>query len=421
MSSQPTPPAHIVELAVQVAGWSPCRSKRGVVIFDRDGNFITNGHNHKPQGFACDGSEACKATCRRDAIHAEQYALLKAGTEARGAELLHVKAVDGQLVPSGGPSCVECSKLAIAAGITGVWLYHVHGWQRYPIVNFHNESLASQPTPPAGLKCPSCGSLKQERIAGLWLCQFCGHEWDDAPPASRVQEVIAEAERQLEGLYRDIGLVMTLIQRRPNPQLDDNDQIRRLQGWRERIDQIRPHLASQDQRIRELEQERDDALKDVAYHSDCRPNRRQAEKAMADAKALNDWRADVTAAVIVATKREGGLFFDDVPAAVKELGTRAEAAEARLAAHQHECECGVEKHGLGSQYVGYERCPKCGEVRCDTCLSTIPHLTNQFAAPSVGDPPAREHTHDCGLYLCDNHPQGLHECTCGAVRGQEKA
>ena len=38
--------------------------------------------------------------------------------------------------------------------------------------------------------------------------------------------------------------------------------------------------------------ERDEARKDAAFHADCRPNRRQAEAAMADAKATNDRWAD---------------------------------------------------------------------------------------------------------------------------------
>jgi hypothetical protein len=35
-------------------------------------------------------------------------------------------------------------------------------------------------------QCPSCGgeARYQERIAGLWLCNKCGHEWDD-PSAAR--------------------------------------------------------------------------------------------------------------------------------------------------------------------------------------------------------------------------------------------
>lgn len=135
------PPAHIVSFAVEISGWSPCRSKRGSVIFSGD-DIVAHGHNHKPQGFECDGSEACKATCRIEAVHAEQRALLAAGVNARGAEMLHVKSVDGQLVASGGPSCVQCSKLALVSGITAMWLFHEDGWRRYETADWHRQSLA---------------------------------------------------------------------------------------------------------------------------------------------------------------------------------------------------------------------------------------------------------------------------------------
>lgn len=136
------PPAHIVELAIEVAGWSPCRSKRGVVVFDpQTGNVVSHGHNVKPAG--CDGSSQCKSTCRAEAVHAEQAALLASCSNARGCDLLHVKAVDGRLVVSGGPSCVQCSKLALYAGIAGVWLNHEEGWKRYDIQEFHHLSVAA--------------------------------------------------------------------------------------------------------------------------------------------------------------------------------------------------------------------------------------------------------------------------------------
>lgn len=141
------PPSHIVDFAVQVAGQSPCQSKRGVVIFDGD-NVITNGYNVKPRGFDCDGSDACKATCRVEAVHAEQIALLAAGAKAHQADLLHVKTVNGQLVPSGGPSCIQCSKLALVAGIAGVWLYHDSGWRRYKASEFHTLSLRAPSVAP---------------------------------------------------------------------------------------------------------------------------------------------------------------------------------------------------------------------------------------------------------------------------------
>lgn len=138
------PPKHIIRFAVEASKCSPCRSKRGVAIFRGDA-LMNTGHNYKPRPFVCDGSAACKATCRGEAIHAEQHALLISGSYfAQDSEMLHVKTVDGELVPSGGPSCVECSKLMTAAGISAMWLYHEHGWQRYDIETFHRESLKAR-------------------------------------------------------------------------------------------------------------------------------------------------------------------------------------------------------------------------------------------------------------------------------------
>jgi deoxycytidylate deaminase len=145
------PPPHVIDLAIEVSGWSPCRSKRGVVLFGMTG-IVAHGYNYKPRGFDCDGSEACKATCRVEAVHAEQQALLSAGYHANGCEMLHVKTVDGELVPSGGPSCVACSKLVLIAGVVGVWLYHDNGWRRYEAQDFHRQSLSSSERPRAATR-----------------------------------------------------------------------------------------------------------------------------------------------------------------------------------------------------------------------------------------------------------------------------
>lgn len=145
------PPQRFIDTAVELSTMSPCRSKRGVVIF-RENLRIASGYNFKPRGFDCDGTEACKATCRAEAVHAEQMALLKAGLHAQQCDLLHVKSVGGQLVPSGGPSCVQCSKLALASGIAGVWLFHSDGWRRYEIAEFHQLSLLAVIAVPQQMK-----------------------------------------------------------------------------------------------------------------------------------------------------------------------------------------------------------------------------------------------------------------------------
>lgn len=190
------PPSHVIDLAVEVSGWSPCRSKRGVVIFS-EGDVISHGYNYKPRGFDCDGSDTCKATCRREAVHAEQQALLSAGNRARASQMLHVKTVGGKLVPSGGPSCVECSKLARAAGIAWFWLYHDTGWRRYEMAEFHVLSIAAAalPSPPAqeppfedwashiadeaNLQAKSPSQIEYEILEGLQKAYRLGQGWSN--------------------------------------------------------------------------------------------------------------------------------------------------------------------------------------------------------------------------------------------------
>lgn len=143
-----SPLSYAVVEAIIAANKSLCRSKRGASIWV-DGQVIASAYNTLATGL-CDGSEACKATCARRAIHAEQGALLEAlciGPPIDRASMLHVKTVDGALVPSGPPSCVECSKLILAAGIVEMWLYHQDGWVPYPAREFHNLSLINNGLP----------------------------------------------------------------------------------------------------------------------------------------------------------------------------------------------------------------------------------------------------------------------------------
>lgn len=81
--------------------------------------------------------------CRKTAVHAEQDAILAAGSGCLNASMLHVKVVDGQLVASGEPSCVECSKLILRSGIKFMWLFHETGWKEYTADEFHKFSLQS--------------------------------------------------------------------------------------------------------------------------------------------------------------------------------------------------------------------------------------------------------------------------------------
>ena len=141
-----TPPEEILEEAIASANNSICRSKRGAVIFrlrkDQVDVLASSGWNHQPT-FLCDGSETCKSTCGKTAVHAEQSAILRMGPWRWSPhfEILHVKTVDGLLVPSGPPSCLECSKLILEAGIEHVWLFHEDGWKRYGAGEFHQLTM----------------------------------------------------------------------------------------------------------------------------------------------------------------------------------------------------------------------------------------------------------------------------------------
>lgn len=117
----------LVDVAVAAAMRSPCQSKRGVVIHGSHGRIISSGFNHQPFPFICDGSERCKRSCGRTAIHAEQAAIIAAGVSGRpllGSSILHAKARDGKPCASMAPSCLECSKLILECAIT--WMHLLH-------------------------------------------------------------------------------------------------------------------------------------------------------------------------------------------------------------------------------------------------------------------------------------------------------
>lgn len=146
-----------LERAIRVARDGPCqKSRRGVVVWH--GNTAFFGWNHPPKPFVCDGSAECKAACGKVCVHAEAHAIL-ATTKGNpdpwfldGAEMLHVKVVDGKAVPSGEPSCWQCSRLILEAGISGMWLLHEEGLRRYTAEEFHQLTLehCGFPSPMSG-------------------------------------------------------------------------------------------------------------------------------------------------------------------------------------------------------------------------------------------------------------------------------
>ncbi len=134
--------------AIDIANFSPCaKSQRGVVIWSRKNNhIISSGFNSPPDGCVCDGSELCKGSCNKLAIHAEQKAIMEAQKFGKPivseAEMIHVKVVNGLPVVSRGPSCVDCSKLIVNAGISAMWLYEEgERFVRYSANNFHYKTL----------------------------------------------------------------------------------------------------------------------------------------------------------------------------------------------------------------------------------------------------------------------------------------
>lgn len=147
------PPQSIIDAAVRTASLGPCaKSKRGVVIYRMETNPVIHGdaHNSPPWPFECSSTDACKKDCGRICVHAEQRAILQwysddYVTRPIGRhvdyDLVHVKVVDGKLVPSKGPSCEQCSKLIVETGITSVWLYNGGAWDRYNASTFHQLTL----------------------------------------------------------------------------------------------------------------------------------------------------------------------------------------------------------------------------------------------------------------------------------------
>lgn len=139
------PDKRIVDLAVGQAMSSPCtKSRRGAIIFrELQGgalDILGAGFNGPPQPFECAKNDKCRAACRDICLHAEARAVMDLAETFRRAfypvqlkdalrgavHLVHVKAVDGELVATGGPSCVQCSKLILDVGyIRVVWLYRL--------------------------------------------------------------------------------------------------------------------------------------------------------------------------------------------------------------------------------------------------------------------------------------------------------
>ena len=139
------PPRLSIRAAIEQAHRSMCHNQQGAALwhYTRDTSVVIAGHNHRPRGSDrdCKIKSTCESTCLIASIHAMQDALFHAGTNARGADMLHVRVRDGLLEPVAPPSCLPCGKMILDSGIVHVWLYHRHGWRRYTAHEFHARSL----------------------------------------------------------------------------------------------------------------------------------------------------------------------------------------------------------------------------------------------------------------------------------------
>jgi len=98
-----------IEIALTIAKLSRCNRAKVGAILVKDRNIISYGYNGTPAGF-CNECEDQNGNTKREVIHAEANAILKAGKEAKDSDLYLT------LSP-----CVECCKLIKQAGIRHVY------------------------------------------------------------------------------------------------------------------------------------------------------------------------------------------------------------------------------------------------------------------------------------------------------------
>jgi dCMP deaminase len=98
-----------INIAKEIAKLSRCkRAKVGAVIV-KDKNIISYGYNGTPCGF-CNKCEDKNGNTKNEVIHAEANAIIKAGTNAFGADIYLT------LSP-----CIDCCKLIKQSGIKKVY------------------------------------------------------------------------------------------------------------------------------------------------------------------------------------------------------------------------------------------------------------------------------------------------------------
>lgn len=177
-----------IRTALEVAVLSPCRSKRGVALFDpMTGAHRGAGHNGPPASRPCPGRQICAGTCGQRSVHAEMRALREAEVYTRyhGAgpwDLVHVELADprmpaheGAVYACDGPSCMPCASLILDVGfIGGVWLYEMVSTSPGPgppssVVQLH---MGSALMPGRGVQFPLSdewrGVVRQRLKAKKW-------------------------------------------------------------------------------------------------------------------------------------------------------------------------------------------------------------------------------------------------------------
>lgn len=147
---------YYMKLAAQEAVKSTCiKSKRGAIIV-KDDKIVGKGYNKVTEGHDNVTLEGlCNPCIREDihdksrvelcyAVHAEQMAIIDAGNNKNplfGARMYHIKVKNGEMQPSGKPSCTTCSKMVDESGIIEFVLWHEEGYAVYDSKEFNKLSF----------------------------------------------------------------------------------------------------------------------------------------------------------------------------------------------------------------------------------------------------------------------------------------
>lgn len=152
-----------LEHAIYAATQSTCaKSKRGVAIFEF-GNVrfqeVVMANNSPPKPFICTGTEKCKESCGKVAIHAEERAIMRSlrkhannsyddfAWQSDEKDMVHIKVIDGKPVASTRPSCWMCSRKLVEAKMRYMFMVTdfddsggpvFTGWT---VEEFHEETL----------------------------------------------------------------------------------------------------------------------------------------------------------------------------------------------------------------------------------------------------------------------------------------